>query len=224
MLPTSWLEFNLSDESENVLVGYNGDKPQWVLKTASVEELLRKLNEVKVTAKTWKVAPAGKKIPVISAGQVELPYIDVKNTNSPNFSDRKGVAITHIVLHNTDGKFDPSVSWLCNPEAQASAHLVIGRDGRVASLVPFAKKAWHAGSSKWNSCSIGIELEASKSAQGLTPAQEVILLEWLKGLLKVYSIPKENIILHRNVCETDCPGWVWKTDADFKKWLESKLT
>lgn len=50
----------------------------------------------------------------------------------------------------------------------ASAHLIVGRDGEVVQMVPFNKRAWHAGKSKakskWgtsysglNSYSIGIE-------------------------------------------------------------------
>ena len=71
-----------------------------------------------------------------------------------------------LVMHYTAGRsFDTSVSWLCNPLAKASAHLVIGRDGEVAQLAPFDRIAWHAGESDWHGLSslnryaIGIELD-----------------------------------------------------------------
>lgn len=71
-----------------------------------------------------------------------------------------------IVLHETAGRLDAasSVSWLCNPKAKASAHLVVGRDGRVTQLAPFNYATWHAGRSNYrgrdgvNAFSIGIEL------------------------------------------------------------------
>jgi N-acetylmuramoyl-L-alanine amidase len=70
-------------------------------------------------------------------------------------------------MHHTGGWPDGkgSVSWLCNPEAKASAHLVINDKGLTTQLVPFNVKAWHAGSATSsyrgqspNSISIGIEL------------------------------------------------------------------
>jgi N-acetylmuramoyl-L-alanine amidase len=57
------------------------------------------------------------------------------------------------------------VAWLRNPAAKASAHLVIGRDGRIVQMVAFNRKAWHAGLSRWgdieglNAYAIGIELD-----------------------------------------------------------------
>ncbi len=71
-----------------------------------------------------------------------------------------------IVVHDTAGRLngDSSVRWLCNPEARASAHLVVYRDGKVVQLVPFNAKAWHAGKSSLqgrpgvNNFSIGIEI------------------------------------------------------------------
>jgi len=70
-----------------------------------------------------------------------------------------------LVMHYTaNNSLDETVSWFMNPDAQASSHLVIGRDGRIVQMVPFNKKAWHAGASSWgnldgiNRYSIGIEL------------------------------------------------------------------
>ncbi|PCI33628.1 MAG: N-acetylmuramoyl-L-alanine amidase [Alphaproteobacteria bacterium] len=53
---------------------------------------------------------------------------------------------------------------LCDKASQVSAHYLIEEDGRVYSLVPEDKRAWHAGVAAWegdrdiNSLSIGIEL------------------------------------------------------------------
>ncbi|TKJ40365.1 N-acetylmuramoyl-L-alanine amidase [candidate division LCP-89 bacterium B3_LCP] len=71
-----------------------------------------------------------------------------------------------VVFHFTAGRdAKSSVQWLCNPEAKASAHLVIGSDKSVTQLVPFDTIAWHAGPSRHgdreglNKYSIGIELD-----------------------------------------------------------------
>lgn len=71
-----------------------------------------------------------------------------------------------LVMHYTAGRsFESSVTYLCKPEAKASAHLVVGRAGEVAQLAPFDRIAWHAGTSHWHGLSslnryaIGIELD-----------------------------------------------------------------
>ncbi len=71
----------------------------------------------------------------------------------------------YLVFHFTAGESTQSaVDWFCNPESKASAHLVIGRDGRIFQLAPFNVRTWHAGRSHWegviglNQCSIGIEM------------------------------------------------------------------
>lgn len=85
---------------------------------------------------------------------------------SPNQTKGVVVSPTYLVMHYTAGaSAESSISWLTNKNAQASAHLVISRDGDVTQLVDFNKKAWHAGRSSWrglsgmNNHSIGIELD-----------------------------------------------------------------
>ena len=88
----------------------------------------------------------------------------VKFKKSPNIGGFMTPKI--LVLHDTAGRLngDSSVSWLTNKTANASAHLVVSRDGRVTQLVPFNVIAWHAGVSKYedrksvNSFGIGIEI------------------------------------------------------------------
>jgi len=72
----------------------------------------------------------------------------------------------YLVFHYTAGRSaKDSCDWLCNPAAQASAHLVVGRDGTITQLAPFNIKTWHAGTSHWegltglNEYAIGIEMD-----------------------------------------------------------------
>jgi N-acetylmuramoyl-L-alanine amidase len=71
----------------------------------------------------------------------------------------------YLVMHYTAARSaEGSIRWLTSPDARASAHLVIGRDGSITQLLPFDRVAWHAGPSRWdgleglNHYSIGIEL------------------------------------------------------------------
>lgn len=63
--------------------------------------------------------------------------------HSPNQSSRHGTAVDLLVWHETAGAYAGSVAWLCNPAAQASAHIVLREDGMEATqLVDLQAKAW----------------------------------------------------------------------------------
>lgn len=79
---------------------------------------------------------------------------------SPNQSQRnlqKGAHPYLIVVHRPVGSYHGSVEWLCNPRAQASAHIVTEGAGQATQLVPWDRKAWHA--MAFNSISYGIEVD-----------------------------------------------------------------
>jgi N-acetylmuramoyl-L-alanine amidase len=82
---------------------------------------------------------------------------------SPNCG--KTLLPQYLVMHYTAATTDGSaISWFKTPVAQASAHLVIGRDGAVTQCAPFNVVTWHAGKSQWkglvglNNYAIGIEM------------------------------------------------------------------
>lgn len=70
-----------------------------------------------------------------------------------------------IILHYTaSGNAYSAVQTLTSSEIQASAHVVVARDGGLTQLVPFDTIAWHAGRSAYgdrtgyNKYSLGIEI------------------------------------------------------------------
>lgn len=86
-----------------------------------------------------------------------LPYVD-----SCNQSARlHGINPYLIVVHRPVGPEKPSVKWLCNPKAQASAHVLTEGNGtgvdRATQLVPWDRKAWACAS--FNSASYNIEVD-----------------------------------------------------------------
>ncbi len=94
------------------------------------------------------------------------PKVDT-SLQSPNVSSGT-IKPTIIVLHYTasggeDGKGD--ASYLSRASSRASAHIVAGRNGSLDQIVPFNKRAWHAGKSSYNGrddvndFSIGIEID-----------------------------------------------------------------
>jgi N-acetylmuramoyl-L-alanine amidase len=74
----------------------------------------------------------------------------------------------YLVLHYTAGSSAASsIESLCTkkPQGNASAHLVLARDGAITQLAPFNVVTWHAGVSQWlgveglNTASIGVEID-----------------------------------------------------------------
>jgi len=123
---------------------------------------------------------------------------------SPNQSSRNGQAITHLVWHATAGHYAPSVAWLCNTTAEASAHLVLREDGgECTQLVHLHEKAWHAVS--WNAWSVGVE-HASLGAGFASTAQlheSARVFGWLchhLGIPPVHGLYRpRGIVRHRDL-------------------------
>jgi N-acetylmuramoyl-L-alanine amidase len=92
-------------------------------------------------------------------------YQDGRRVNWKQSPNHGGVIVPEIaVIHYTgSNSLQGALSWLCHPRAKVSAHLVIAKTGLVWQLVPFNRKAWHAGVSSYdgranvNDFSIGIE-------------------------------------------------------------------
>lgn len=134
---------------------------------------------------------------------------------SPNFGERRGGVLPDmVVLHYTAmASASDAIERLCDPEAEVSAHYVIGQDGTVWQLVPEEKRAWHAGAGNWgcvsdvNSHSIGIEL-CNLGDHPFAEPQMAALEALLEGILARWSIPPERVIGHSDMApERKCdPG------------------
>lgn len=83
-------------------------------------------------------------IPKRPPASVSLPPLAY--VHSPNQSTRLGVRPFLIVMHRPVGAYGPSISWLCDPRAQASAHWISEGNGTgvdvATQLVPWDMKAW----------------------------------------------------------------------------------
>ena len=108
------------------------------------------------------------------------------------------------ILHYTVLDDAASMERLCDPAAEVSCHWLVGRDGGVHALVDEARRAWHAGRSRWgalrdvNSRSVGIELVND----GRTPfpeAQMASLERLLAGVMVRHPIPPERVLGHSDV-------------------------
>jgi len=91
-----------------------------------------------------------------------------------------------VVLHVMEGILDGTDSWFRNPQAQASAHFGVGKDGRIFQWVDTGDKAWaqEAG----NSRNISIENEGY-AGDSLTQAQVEGCAHILAWARTIHGVP-----------------------------------
>jgi N-acetyl-anhydromuramyl-L-alanine amidase AmpD len=130
--------------------------------------LLRTTLAIACAALAASVASA----PAAASGQVKRPAVTWQKTDSYTPANRSAQSIRYVVIHVTEGTFWGSVEWLQNPEAHASSHYVVSRQGRIVQMVREADVAWHAGNRRINELSTGIEHEGiTHHPAGFTRAQ-----------------------------------------------------
>jgi len=143
---------------------------------------------------------------------------------SPNFDERPdSTDISLIVIHNISlppnqfgGNGITQLFTNCLDKNQhpfyqdihklrVSSHLLIRRDGQIIQYVPFHKRAWHAGVSKFsgrevcNDFSIGIEMEGS-DYEPFSENQYQSLLATIESLLTHYpKLSTQAITGHENI-------------------------
>ena len=167
---------------------------------------------------------------------------DIDFVTSPNFDDRpKSASIDTIIIHcislpegeynnnnvinffqnKLDFSMDDSFKSLEN--LKVSPHLFIRRNGQIIQMVPFNKRAWHAGKSSYNGrCnfndfSIGIELEGTINTK-YSNDQYQSLNDVIFSLKTLYTdIINDNILGHSDIAPDR------KTDpGEFFDWTKIK--
>lgn len=139
---------------------------------------------------------------------------------SPNYRTGRRKKISAIVVHFTGSQsMEGCLTWFQNRASVASAHYVVGRDGRVVQMVREEDTALHAGRSAMyprenpprernvNDFSLGIELVGTMDS-GFTDRQLASFYEVLAQLVVKYQIPPERVVGHCHVA----PGR--KSDPD----------
>ena len=155
---------------------------------------------------------------------------------SPNF-DARVRPPDMIVLHYTGMPTgDAALAKMCDAQAKVSAHYMVEEDGRIFSLVPEERRAWHAGKSFWkgetdiNAASIGIEIVNPGHEFGyraFPDAQIAALIDLVADVRSRWTIPDARILGHADVAPArkEDPGelfpWKQLAEAGHGLWVES---
>ncbi len=125
----------------------------------------------------------------------------------------------YLVMHYTAAtQAKGSVSWFLSREAQASAHLIIDRDGSIVQFAPFNTVTWHAGLSSWNGLvglnkhAIGIELV---NGGRLAKSGSV----WMCPVDK-RAVADSEVIIAKHKNDTTESGWQSYTDVQLQVAVE----
>jgi N-acetylmuramoyl-L-alanine amidase len=140
----------------------------------------------------------------------------------PHYRDRTE-PIKYAIIHCSRGTPEQQLEIM--DKNKLSVHYIIDNKGKVTSVVPEDKVAYHAGLSRWkgskgislNGSSIGIEIQSPdmgqrhKSYSSSSTTKLCILLAYL---MKKYKIRRENILGHSDIAPTRKPdpgaGFPWK--------------
>jgi AmpD protein len=102
--------------------------------------------------------PAGSRISLLVLHSISLPP-----------GRHGGDAIERLFTNRLDPLAHPYFREIAH--MRVSAHFLVRRDGALVQFVPLAKRAWHAGVSRWrgaercNDFSVGVELEGTERAR-----------------------------------------------------------
>ena len=124
----------------------------------------------------------------------------------------------YVIIHYTgSSNIQSAINTFKNRQSQASAHLIIGNDGRMVQMGRFHERCWHAGVSEWqglrglNSYSVGIEL---------------VNWGWLSGGTGNWRswagtrVPDENVVEMAHKNEGVIRGWESFAEAQIEKTVE----
>ncbi len=128
-----------------------------------------------------------------------------------------GSWIERLFCNTLDSSAHPYFAEIA--DLKVSAHLLIRRDGELVQFVPFNRRAWHAGVSRYedrercNDFSIGIEMEGTDEGD-FTNIQYAVLVEVVAALDQAYpGISPERIAGHSDIApgrkRDPGPGFDW---------------
>ena len=109
-------------------------------------------------------------------------------------------SVNKIVIHDTEGGWDASVSTLQNDSGK-SVHYIVDADGsRVGQFRPEADTTWHAGNYFYNETSIGIE-HVGYAAKTYDAALYATSIDLVKSIRTRWTVPldRKHIIGHYQI-------------------------
>lgn len=160
-------------------------------------------------------------------------------TYTKNMTKLSNRDIKYIVIHYTAGVTSKkgsavnTANYFNKDATKASADFIVDDETVVQYNNDIKNQyTWHAGDSKMNKLSIGIEICSNNKTGKMTVPNDpnyyfteeslTNAVELVKKLMKEYNIPIENVIRHYDVTHKLCPGILGWTDSKSPEWNKFK--
>lgn len=160
-------------------------------------------------------------------------------TYTKNMTKMSNRDIKYIVIHYTAGVTSKkgsavnTANYFNKETTKASADFIVDDETVVQYNSDIRNQyTWHAGDSKMNKQSIGIEICSNNRTGKMTVPNDpnyyfteeslTNAVELVKKLMKEYNIPIENVIRHYDVTHKLCPGILGWTDSKAPEWNKFK--
>jgi AmpD protein len=154
---------------------------------------------------------------------------NVRTVNSESYRSGRPLKneIKNVVLHHTaftdEATSEKGVyNHFMNPKSNASAHVVIERNGKRTVYASPEQVAFHAGVSSWNGrknvndFAIGVEFQGDTNKMPLTDAQIESFVEYYAPIAERYNLSIKDIITHAMIAPGRKPDI---TDMEYKRIL-----
>ena len=152
-----------------------------------------KYSEVNMNQFSPMVNPKSKQKAVNSIQNIQSDdYGPAVWSPSPNYYNDNNFNQLFCVVHDTEGPFASSLSWLQNPASSASAHYIIrSSDGYIVQMVREKYAAWHVVC--WNRYMLGVEHEGYVSNPSyFTEAMYKASAGLFRHFIETYGIPLDS--------------------------------
>ena len=145
--------------------------------------------------------------------KTNIKYLEtVRLSPQTNGQYAQKIRPTAIVMHDTGGNYLGSIEWTSNifyPKTNkrlyASYHCIVARDGRRTITNHDDNRAYHAGSSSFNSrsglnnWSIGVAFERDSHKEPLQENAMLSAIEYMLPLMKKWKITPAMVTDHRTI-------------------------
>ena len=154
----------------------------------------------------------------------EITHIIIHHTATPwqlNADDLNGSAIFEVIKKNQKAN---ALKQGASQDYVMDYHFVVGHTGSIFQGQPIEMVGWHCGNQGMNLKSIGICFLGNFMKEAPTAIQLDAGETLTSMLAKKYNIPIQNIMEHKDIVATDCPGkffpWI-KFQNDVKFLMEN---
>lgn len=134
--------------------------------------------------------------------------MEIRTAKSPHHNSRDYPQNPWVVLHHTGGTYEGAIAWCQNPASKVSYHVIISHEGELCQLVPYVRRAWHAGRgilpdgrNDPNTHSIGLAFEGNSQSEGITIKQYDALARWWVAHKDDLHLAPERVTDHRSTRE-----------------------